>query len=110
MSHRLLELVGSYRDMMDDKQTSEKLIGLAAMAWNIAIQPENDREAAFTSLSEMLGDGMDRQDLRSIFSELIARKERLFPEDLRYVMKFDVRFKNGNLHLSVASTKLASSS
>jgi hypothetical protein len=103
----LEELVEPYLDFTRNFSQREKLFSLALVAWNIALMPENERQQMIDQVIEQGMGGNDplaRQDAREIIDGLIARKQKLFADNKRYIIDFQLQDMGQTFHLSVAST------
>jgi len=49
-------------------------------------------------------DQLARHDTQEILDEMIARKERFFADNKRYILNFQLQGRGNNLHLTVTST------
>jgi hypothetical protein len=106
MSDALKELVEPYFDFTADRQSLETLLSMGAMAWNIATAPKEDRQKLFdTTLVAMNNYGANIVEGKALLETLVDRKDKLFPENGRKIMNFDLKYKGrGDYHISVAST------
>jgi hypothetical protein len=107
MSEVLKELVEPYLDFARNHSQREKLFSFAAIVWNIALMPENERQQMIDQVIEQVMRGKDllaRQDAREIIDGLIARKQKLFADNKRYIIDFQLQDMGQTFHLSVAST------
>jgi hypothetical protein len=123
MSGALIELVEPLR--RDDLTLEEfqVLITLAAFAWNLSLFPKAARKTQmqnfFTaeqsfpiSFHEIMALGSDEEvkeepradmNLIQLIKALTHRKERIFPDDWRFVEKADVGWKNDKFHVTAGS-------
>jgi hypothetical protein len=107
MSDVLDDFVAPYEPSAETKDDYEKLLTLAATAWNAALLPEAKRPQM---LEEVLGKELPgvpknlRKDLRAFINELIARKLTHFAANRRMIVDFTLQETHDGYHLSVAST------
>jgi hypothetical protein len=108
MSEVLEDFVEPYIDEIDDTmEAHQKLFGLATLAWNAALLPEEKRQEMLddsveTALKEM--SARDKQEFRDIMNELIQRKIEHFAEYNRFVIDFELTKAGTGYHLTVIST------
>jgi hypothetical protein len=108
LSEALAALIEPYREDESDAAGLKSLVGLGAIAWNLAMFPESKRGAA---LSEMTKDlkGRDREVLNIVVAQLVRRKLELFPDDRRMIVSYEVTDSGGKYHLAVGSALAAPS-
>lgn len=107
MSEVLEEFVEPYLDFAQNRNHREKLFSIAMVAWNLAIMPENERQPMIDQVLKAGLKGNDplaQQDTREIIDELIARKQKFFAKNKRYIIDFQLQDAGKRFHLSVAST------
>jgi len=78
------------------------------LAWNIAIQPEEEHAAAIEKALLALGnlDAEVIEDGRQALTALVRRKLDLFPDDRRLAINDRVDMAPGGILFHVVSTKL----
>ncbi len=109
MSEVLEEFVEPYLDTAQNRSQRETLIGIAVIAWNLALLPINEREPIIAKVIAEAVDQKDtlaKQDTREVIDELIARKLEFFPENQRFIVEFQLQETRNHFHLSVASTQM----
>jgi len=77
------------------------------VAWNTALLPKDKREGFLDEgINPVLASLGHKavQDFKAIVNELINRKERLFPNNRRFIVSYQLSETKNNYHLSVAST------
>ena len=107
MSKVLEEFVEPYLEFAQNRSQQEKLLTIAVVAWNMAIMPENKRQDMIDQLikTALKGHGsLAQQDTREIIDELIARKQKFFAKNKRYIVDFQLQGRGKQFDLSVAST------
>ncbi len=107
MSEVLEEFVEPYLDFAQNRSQREKLFSIAVIAWNLATIPEDERQPMIDQLIKVGLKGNDplaQQDTREIIDELIARKQKFFAKNKRYIVDFQLQNAGKQFHLSVAST------
>ncbi len=128
LSAALLELCEPFEPEKLSTKEFENLIALAAVAWNIAALPKEDRIEKLTAFidemptmrqeleAEMGTYSQDSNPAPAIttihfIGAMIQRKDELFPEDNRFILDFNVKDSPEGPHLTVSSapvnTKLA---
>ena len=124
LSAALIELCEPFEPKNISTKEFSNLIGLAAMAWNIAVFPKEERLEKLTSFIEtmpnmkeelkaeidtMLHDDSKDTDFAPATTTLhfigamIQRKDELFPNDNRIIMNFNVKDSPEGPHLTVSS-------
>ena len=120
LSAALLELCEPFEPEKLSTKEFENLIALAAVAWNIAVLPKEDRIEKLTAFidemptmrqeleAEMGKHSSDSNPAPAIttihfIGAMIQRKDELFPEDNRFILDFNVTDSPEGPHLSVSS-------
>lgn len=123
MSGALIELVEPLRHEEMALDEFKVLITLAAFAWNLSLFPRAARKTQmqnfFTaeqsfpiSFHEIMALGSDEEvkeepradmNLIQLIKALTHRKERIFPDDFRFVENAEVNWKNDNFQVTAAS-------
>ncbi len=99
MSELLVELARPYllpEDRFDDIKRS---IGLAAIAWNLSLLSEAEREAESTRIVSQLHDS-----IQPYLQDLVREKENLFPDVKRFILSYEVVPRGEGFHVNVIST------
>ena len=106
MSDVLEEFIDPYLDAVETRNQHEKLFSIAIVAWNLAIMPKADRQPLMQQLIDQAAgnDQLARHDTQEILDQMIARKERFFADNKRYILNFQLQGRGNNLHLTVTST------
>jgi len=107
MSEVLEEFAQPYLDLVDDSfEMQNKVIAMAALAWNFTLLPRKERKAAVEDLisSLSLQDERAEEDTRQIIKEMIKRKKRYFRANKRFILSYDMSKTKDGFYLSVAST------
>lgn len=107
ISPALIELIDPY---IDDEISLEELrfiVGIGAIAWNLAMLPESLRgprleEIELTDIDPEMDDESAIL-LESLIQELIERKLILFPGDARVITGWDVRKKSGQYFITAVA-------
>ena len=84
------------------------VIGLLAMgivAWNVPLFPVGERALRLRELSTTLP-AEARTDFLALIREMIARKERYFAQNTRYILNYELTEGRESYHLNVLSTLL----
>jgi hypothetical protein len=108
MSDALEELVRPYLEVTFNKTQLETLFSLGSVAWNMSIMAkDSSQEMLEKSLSNMMKkQSMENVKIsRFLVEKLIDRKNKLFPDNNRMIMHFDLHYAgSGQYNISVAST------
>lgn len=120
MSAALIDLVEPLRNDDLSLKAYQVLIMIGSLAWNLSLFPKSERKAqmqaffnieknyhlsfneiiALASDEEVTEEPNEGMNLVQTLKALIHRKERLFPDDRRYVAKAEVDWKNDNFHVT----------
>jgi len=123
LSAALLELCELFEPEKLSTKEFENLIALAAVAWNIAALPKEDRIEKLTAFidemptmrqeleAEMGKHSKDSNPAPAIttihfIGAIIQRKDELFPEDNRFILDFNVKDSPEGPHLTVSSAPI----
>jgi hypothetical protein len=102
ISPLLVELIDPYTDDDTSLEELKVLVSAGALAWNLALLPEEAREEG---MEEILSEVDD--ETTALFMELVEdlteRKLALFPDDPHVITGWDVRKKNGRHFISAAA-------
>jgi hypothetical protein len=102
MSDMLEELVEPYMDSCDSDESYQMLFTLGMIGWSLATLPEARRQSMLDkSLAEFSTD--QRHHALTLLKQLVERKQQLFPDDLRMILNFDLRFTSSGMRLNVMS-------
>ena len=128
LSDALIELCEPFEPEKQSTKEFENLIGLAAVAWNIAVLPEEERLQKLTDFVETMP--QMREELENeidtvlhagpketghapattmlhFIGAMIQRKDNLFPKDNRLVINYNVKDSPEGPHLSVSSAPIS---
>jgi hypothetical protein len=103
MSEVLEHFVEPYRECAATPAAYRSLLTTALIAWNMALLPKEEREAA-TRETVAAFPAEVRSDGEEILRHLLARKETLFAQHTRAIIDFELVDTGGRLHLTVVST------
>ena len=124
LSAALIELCEPFEPENLSTKEFEKLIALAAVAWNIAVLPKEERlekltafietmpnmkEELETEIDTVLHDDSKDTDfapattMLHFIGAMIQRKDELFPNDNRLVLNYNVKDSPEGPHLTVSS-------
>jgi hypothetical protein len=108
MSDVLEELVRPYLEATSNRTQLEMLFSLGSVAWNMSIlAKDSSQEMLDKSLLNMMKkQGLGNVEIsRFLVEKLIDRKNKLFPDNNRMIMHFDLYYAgSGQYNISVAST------
>jgi intergrase/recombinase len=85
-------------------KAQKKIMPLAILAWNMGMVSEEEAAKIKKDLHEKIcgGDEQTIKDMDEIIDYLIARKKRLYREDKRLVVSYNITESPDGLHLDVA--------
>ena len=127
LSAALIELCAPFEPENLATKEFENLIALAAVAWNIAVLPKEERLEKLTAFIETMPNM--KEELKSeidtvlhdnskdtdfapattmlhFIGAMIQRKDELFPNDIRLVLNYNVKDCPEGPHLSVSSAPI----
>lgn len=109
MSDVLSAFVEPYEDKEEEMSLNQRqsLLGIAVIAWNLALLPKDQRKAALKEIIRELLKGEDplfQREMREIINEMVARKDQFFADNQRYIVNYQLRDLGTEFHLTVAST------
>lgn len=111
-TEKLSEVLVEFIEPRQGAETSDEyrqLIGIGALAWNLALMGGERQQFLEEALSCCSDDTVSRGGLEEILEELIGRKQRYFAHDRRFILDYDLTPKAGQLHLTVLSALSAPS-
>jgi len=106
ISAAILHLAEPLRARYREPHRLQAIIAITAMAWNIALFPEDEQPHVQGMLLESLPPQMGGEDvgvLLSTIDTLIARKNLLYPHVREYILKHDLSFVNDRVTLTVGT-------
>jgi hypothetical protein len=104
-STRLIKLIEPYVEEPETRDSYEVLVIIGVLAWNLAVVPEAARlPLAEDLLRDAATSGLPLT--RAVLSNLVARKLELFPEDQRFIEKFDVRQEGQRFTVLLATSEI----
>ncbi|MEQ9236132.1 hypothetical protein [Coleofasciculus sp. E2-BRE-01] len=106
MSVVLWQFIEPYRAMASDLESHHTLFKLAIAAWNLTFLNDFDMDQIVESMNDrsIFEDVPDeKQTLKELLEELMARKKKYFAEYKLLIVDFSLKKGGGELHLSVAS-------
>jgi hypothetical protein len=127
LSDALIELCEPFDPEKLSAKEFENLIGLAAVAWNITVLPEEERLEKLTDFVETMprmreelkceidtvlnADSKDNgiapaTTMLHFIGAMIQRKNKLFPMDNRLILNYKVKESQEGPHLTVSSAPL----
>lgn len=96
-------------ESLDTWENKEKCLAMAIAVWNITILPE--KEAKQMILELLKATTSDSGSIHStaglaVISEMMIRKQRLYPDDRRYVVNYTIEDRPKELYFQVASIEI----
>ncbi|WP_232251398.1 hypothetical protein [Oscillatoria acuminata] len=107
MSEVLEAFVEPYVGFAENQNERETLLTIAVVAWNLSLIPEKERPSMMDKLIKAAlkeNHTLDQQEARAIINELMARKQKFFAKNKRFIVDFQLEDIGKHYHLSVAST------
>jgi hypothetical protein len=103
MSEVLLEFLEPYSRYSRTNEDLNKLLGIAVIAWNAALLPENERKEIIENALKAAPLEI-RQDMKAIVDEMIERKETHFAHNKRFIINYQVTMTKEGPHVTALST------
>ena len=101
ISETFLEFAKPVLEMMDEGATEDnikKCLEIAYTVWNsVIMESVYKNDFYMKSVDKLIAENPPEVGL--ILSQLVTRKKTLFAEDKRLIGKFEVTYKDGDLHL-----------
>jgi hypothetical protein len=104
ISDAVSKIIAPYRDMAQDYKSFHKLVTVACTAWNAAIMPVEKRESMLADMRKLMPDQQSREDFTVIVTDLMKRKNKLYPKVNRMIVQFKVTDRKNDFHIAIAST------
>jgi hypothetical protein len=93
LSQAIVTLACPYKEQFNTYPAYQTLITLTCSAWNAELLREPKRSEMIGRVIDLCKDITDEKGLlefRELIDALIKRKQILFPDDIRYITKFEV--------------------
>jgi len=104
VAEKMSEILPDFaKPLLSDGQTHDairKALGFAALAWNYSIFPLDMRGETAEKIDSLLRD----EEVRKLWNFLLERKRRLYPENRRIILDYEIDFRETGLALNVVST------
>ncbi len=104
ISDAISKIIAPYRDAAPDYKSFHKLVTIACTAWNASILPVAERENMLADMRKLMPDQQSREDFTAIVTELMKRKNKLYPKVNRMIVQFKVTERRNDFHIAIAST------
>lgn len=106
MSEVLLDFAAPFLDDIDEPKEMEKIVSFAVAVWNLSLLPENQQKNGKKEILDIFAQGgQEYQNVGAFMTDvLLERKKKLYQNNKRFIVNYDLGFKNGLPWLNVAST------
>ena len=104
MSEVLLNFVEPFTAAADSNEEFQKIVLVGILAWNIALLPKELRQESLDSMIAKAVPPDAAADFQKIIDEMMARKQRCFAENRRFIPAHHWTMTTKGPHLSVIST------
>ncbi len=106
MSEVLEDFVAPFLPEVSNIDEMRTLFTFGVIAWNTALLPEQEQEAAIEDIVRKMGptSAAKLDELRVFLNQLILRKEMYFAKNRRVIVAFDVRDTGEDYQLNVTSS------
>src|SRR5260370_513063 len=102
VSEMLMDFCEPWLDEARNDDQRRTVIGMAALAWNMAAFPEPGRwEGMSPEFAEKLG-----HPAKAILEEMIARKVALYPQEIRSLLDYEITGGSDNMRVDVVYSLL----
>ncbi len=102
MSDVMWQFIEPYTGFAEHLAEMERLVVIAAMAWNAAIMSDEDSEQFQQKMITSLP-AEARENAKAVIEDLIQRKQRTFADNKRMIVNMKVTDTGDGFHLAVAS-------
>lgn len=102
MSEVLREFVDPYWHIADTEEAMGRLLATALVAWNTALQPEEEQANSVKQVATALPEEA-REDFYSVVAELIERKNKYFAQYDRMILDYELVDRGDDYHITVVS-------
>ena len=103
LSEVLLEFVNDVLELEAPFTEPKELLDYAVMVWHMGfLDSKSDRSVKEQMISKTMAT-IQRDMYPKLFDMLLARKQRDYPNDRRFIRKIDVSEESGHLFVNVAS-------
>ena len=89
ISEVLDEFIDPYRKELNTAEEYRKFMGVAVIAWNLAMLPEEDQPSRINEIIMSLSAEI-RSDTRVFIEDLIERKKKYFSHHSRRILDYEV--------------------
>ncbi len=109
ISAMIIKYAGNFILDGEDEFEKQQRLNTAASAWNFACLSESERKRAIKkTLKECkkLNPGYNKKnlaDIRSVLNDLIANKNRIYPEMKVHILDAQLKEEGGKVYVTVAS-------
>jgi hypothetical protein len=101
ISAALVELILPFIEDDMSLEGYRNVVGVGAIAWNLSLMEDSKIDDAAELLETQ--DDEQREWFKTVVSDLIARKKRLFPKDQRYIAGWEVSLTPDGRHRVTAA-------
>lgn len=108
LSLAILEVADPLLELDLDKKARNNFISLAILAWNLSLMPESKRAAHIRTFFAGFQITMSRAavtEVHEFITMLMDRKRRMYPDDDRFVVNFEILEEDESYTLNVVSVK-----
>lgn len=102
MSEVLRQFVEPYWHIPDTEEAMHRLLTTALVAWNTALQPEEERANSLEQIAVALPEEA-REDFYGVVAEMIERKNRYFAQYDRTILDYELVDRGDDYHITVMS-------
>lgn len=104
LSEAIVELAQPLLEKCSNFEEQKKLLSFSILVWNMCNVPEKEADKFRKDLYEKIckGDKQAIRDMDEIMGYLIARKNRFYKNDKRFIVSYNITKTKDGLHLDVA--------
>lgn len=104
LSDAIVHYAGPMLEKCSGFKEQEKMLIFAIVVWNMCLLPQKEANMYIDKIHEEMGNGDSQaiKDMDEVMNYLIDRKKRLYEDDKRIVVSYNITKTKDKLHLNVA--------
>lgn len=104
MSQVILDFVGPLLESLEPETSANKIIGVAILAWNLSLLPEEEHRDILDKMAGELAPGSkDVEQMKDVLAWLVDRRRRHFTQERRRVLDYRLSERGDQRSLQVVS-------
>lgn len=103
LSDVFVDFISPYRRFATTTDAFNKLLAVAAVGWNAALLPPDERKKFLDDVRKTMLDKQAIEDFDAIVDDFITRKQKRFAEHTRMIVDHELTDLGDDYHISVVS-------